>query len=149
MALLNEEQKKPWYLSKTIWIQFLAILAVAWPASAEFIKEYFTEAGIGWALINVILRLISKGKIEIGVTTNMILMPLLLAGVVACGWLGGGDEQSGGGYPDPARVCTQITEENKEQITAEYGRSCKVGDFLSKGAPSCSSSLEKCMKKVY
>jgi hypothetical protein len=56
---------------------------------------------------------------------------------------------TGGGYPDPARVCTQITEENKAQITAEYGRSCKVGDFLSKGAPTCSSTLEKCMSKKY
>lgn len=69
----------------------------------------------------------------------------------ACG-IFGGDENSGGnsgGYPDPARVCTQITPENKEQITAEYGHSCKVGDWLSKGAPSCSSTQEKCMSKVY
>ena len=67
--------------------------------------------------------------------------------------MGGGDENptegNTGGYPDPNRVCTEITPENKEQITAEYGHSCKVGDWLSKGAPSCSSSQEKCMMKVY
>lgn len=71
----------------------------------------------------------------------------------ACGMFGGGDEENGGGstggYPDPNRVCVQITEENKEQMTIELGRSCKVGDFLSKGAPSCSSTLEKCMTKKY
>lgn len=72
--------------------------------------------------------------------------------IAACGMFGGGEEDngsSGGGIPDPARVCTQITPENKEQITAEYGRSCKVGDWLSKGAPSCSSTKEKCMAKKY
>ena len=152
MALI-EENKKPWYLSKTLWMQALAILAVALPVTGPFIQEYFKEAGIGWALINMILRLISKDKIEISAASFKIafLIPLLFA--VSCGVIGGDkpeeDEGASGGYPDPARVCTQITEANKEQITAEYGRSCKVGDFLSKGAPSCSSTLEKCMKKVY
>lgn len=153
MALV-EETKKPWYLSKTLWMQVLAIVAIIIPASAEFIKQYFAEAGIGWALINMILRLVSKDQIEISASTNKlkaIFIPLLLIGAVtACGWFGGGDdEQSGGGYPDPARVCKQVTEENKEALTLEMGRSCKVGDWISKGAPSCSSSLEKCMKKVY
>ena len=153
MALI-EQNKKPWYLSKTLWMQVLAIVAVIVPASGKIIQEYFTEAGIGWALINMVLRLISKDKIEISAASFKItfLIPLLFA--VSCGWLGGGNSDgeepsTGGGYPDPARVCTQITEANKEQITAEYGRSCKVGDFLSKGAPTCSSTLEKCMKKVY
>jgi hypothetical protein len=82
---------------------------------------------------------------------NLLLL-LTLSFTSACGMFGGGDDgggNTGGGYPDPARVCTQITPENKEQITAEYGRSCKVGDWLSKGAPSCSSSQEKCMMKKY
>lgn len=64
MALLDEN-KKPFYLSKTLWLQVLAIVAIIVPSSAEFIKEYFAEAGIGWALINMILRLISKDKLEI------------------------------------------------------------------------------------
>lgn len=78
-----------------------------------------------------------------------ILTLLTISIFSACGIIGGGNESNSGGYPDPARVCTQITPENKEQITAEYGHSCKVGDWLSKGAPSCSSSQEKCMMKVY
>lgn len=151
MAL--NETKKPWYLSKTLWIQVLGIVALIVPASAEFIKEYFSEVGMGWALVNMVLRLISKDKIEISLNSfKVVLIPLLLASAVACGKLGGDNDEednAGGGYPDPSRVCTQITEENKEQITLEYGRSCKVGDFLSKGAPTCSSTLEKCMKKAY
>ena len=64
MAL--NETTKPWYLSKTLWVQVLAIVAIVLPSSSEFIKEYFAEAGMGWALINMILRLVSKDKIEIG-----------------------------------------------------------------------------------
>lgn len=66
MALKSEETKKPWYLSKTLWVQVLAIVAIIVPSSAEFIKEYFSEVGMGWALINMVLRLVSKDKIEIG-----------------------------------------------------------------------------------
>lgn len=150
MALI-EENKKSWYLSKTLWMQALAIVAMIVPASAAFIQEYFSEVGIGWALINMILRLISKDQIEISASSfKVVLIPLLFA-VASCGVIGGDkpEEEQPAGYPDPARVCTQITEANKEQITLEYGHSCKVGDFLSKGAPTCSSTLEKCMKKVY
>jgi inactivated superfamily I helicase len=64
MAL--NETSKPWYLSKTLWVQVLAIVAIVVPSSAEFIKEYFSELGMGWALINMILRLVTKDKIEIG-----------------------------------------------------------------------------------
>jgi len=151
MAL--KQETKPWYLSKTLWIQALGIVALIVPASAAFIQEYFAEAGMGWALINMVLRLISKDKIEISMSSfKMVLLPALLIGAASCGLFEkdpAEEPTTGGGYPDPARVCTQITEANKEQITAEYGRSCKVGDFLSKGAPTCASTLEKCMKKVY
>lgn len=148
MSLKNVQETKPFYLSKTFWMQVLAIVAIILPSSAAFIKEYFSEVGIGWALINMILRLISKDKIEISLNSKMIVIFPLLFALSACG-LGGGDESSGGGYPDPARVCKQVTEENKEALTAEMGRSCKVGDWISKGAPTCSSSQEKCMSKVY
>lgn len=62
---LNETSKQ-WYLSKTLWMQVLAIVAIVLPASKEFIAQYFSELGIGWALVNMVLRLISKDKIEIG-----------------------------------------------------------------------------------
>lgn len=62
---LTKIDSKPFYLSKTLWIQVLGVVALLVPASSAFIQQYFTEAGIGWALINAILRLISKDQIEI------------------------------------------------------------------------------------
>lgn len=60
---------KPWYLSKTILVQILMglamIMAVFVPAAADFIKQYFAEAGSAWALINIVLRLVTKDKVEI------------------------------------------------------------------------------------
>jgi hypothetical protein len=40
MAL--NETSKPWYLSKTLWLQILGIVAVIVPASAGFIAQYFS-----------------------------------------------------------------------------------------------------------
>lgn len=60
---------KPWYLSKTILVNILMgiamIVAVFSPTASEFIKNYFAEAGSAWALINVVLRVVSKDKISI------------------------------------------------------------------------------------
>jgi hypothetical protein len=56
---------KPWYQSKTIWVNALGLVAMIVPQSAAFIAEHFSAVGIGWSLINVVLRLITKGKIEI------------------------------------------------------------------------------------
>lgn len=56
---------KPWYLSKTIWVNVLGLVALIVPQSAAFIGEHFAAAGMGWTLINVVLRLISSGKVEL------------------------------------------------------------------------------------
>jgi len=59
---------KKWYMSKTILMNVLMglamILSVFAPSVSAFIKEYFAEAGMGWALINVILRLITKEELS-------------------------------------------------------------------------------------
>lgn len=59
---------KPWYLSKTILAQLIAALVIIagvfFPPAAEFLKQYFAEAGIGWAMVNVVLRLITKQEIS-------------------------------------------------------------------------------------
>lgn len=58
-------ETKPVYLSKTFWVQILAVIALVIPASSQFIQAHFTEAGMGWAMINVVLRLISKDKVQL------------------------------------------------------------------------------------
>ena len=62
------ENAKPWYLSKTILLQLVGVLVVIIGAYnqnvAEFIKVNFSELGIGWAAINVVLRIITNKQIE-------------------------------------------------------------------------------------
>jgi hypothetical protein len=61
---------KPFYLSKTFWVQVLGVLSLLIgskvPAVAAFIQEYFAELGSGWAFVNIVLRAISKDKLSIG-----------------------------------------------------------------------------------
>lgn len=61
------EQPKPWYLSKAILLNmlmgFAMIVGVFSPAVAAFIQEYFKEMGMGWGLLNIIIRLITKKEI--------------------------------------------------------------------------------------
>lgn len=55
--------KKPFYLSKTLWMQVFAVVALLVPASAGFIGEHLGAAGTGWAIINVVLRVITKKEL--------------------------------------------------------------------------------------
>jgi hypothetical protein len=57
---------KPFYQSKTFWVNVLACVAITVPSSATFIKEHLGETGAAWAMINMVLRFISKDKISIG-----------------------------------------------------------------------------------
>lgn len=63
------ESVKPWYLSKTVLVNILMGLAMIasqfYAPAADFVREYFGEAGTAWALINIILRVISKDKLSI------------------------------------------------------------------------------------
>jgi hypothetical protein len=62
------ENAKPWYLSKTILLQLVGVAAVIIGAYnekvAEFMKVNFSELGIGWAAVNVVLRIITNKQIE-------------------------------------------------------------------------------------
>jgi hypothetical protein len=62
------ENAKPWYLSKTILLQLVGLAVVIVGAYnekvAEFMKVNFSELGIGWAAINVVLRIITNKQIE-------------------------------------------------------------------------------------
>lgn len=60
---------KPWYLSKTILANILMgialIVAQFKPGAQEFVQQYLGVAGSAWAFINIVLRLVTKDKIEI------------------------------------------------------------------------------------
>lgn len=65
---MSEEVKsKPVWLSKTLWVNVLAVVAILVaqfsPEAAEFIKSHFAEIGGGWAVLNTILRLVSKDQL--------------------------------------------------------------------------------------
>lgn len=56
---------KKWYQSKKFYVQLLMLLVMIVPAAQPFVSEYFSEIGMGWALVNIVLRLVSKGKVEL------------------------------------------------------------------------------------
>lgn len=62
-------ETKPIYLSKTFWVQIIGLLILLVgtkiPAVATFLQEQFVTVGTGWAVVNVLLRLVTKGKVEI------------------------------------------------------------------------------------
>lgn len=63
------DSSKPFYLSKTLWLQVIAVavllLSAKLPGVADFLKTNFSEVGAGWAIVNVVLRLISKDQLSI------------------------------------------------------------------------------------
>lgn len=59
------DQTKPFWQSKTLWLQVVGIIAVIVPSTRAIIQEYFAEAGAGWMLINMVLRIVSKDKLSI------------------------------------------------------------------------------------
>lgn len=55
-------EKKPWYLSKMVWLSLFGLVAVVIPQSAEFIKENLSEAGGVFMAANFFLRVFHTGK---------------------------------------------------------------------------------------
>jgi len=66
-VVLPPEEKR-WFESKLIWTNILFGLAMIvgnfYAPAAEFIKSWFSEMGMGWSLLNIILRLITKKEIS-------------------------------------------------------------------------------------
>lgn len=62
-------EQKPFYLSKTLWVNLLAVVGLIVggyvPSVGDFIKQYFSEIGAGWAVVNTVLRIVSKDKISL------------------------------------------------------------------------------------
>jgi uncharacterized membrane protein len=65
--VLNPPVEKKWYESKMIWTNLLMglamILSSFYAPASDFIKLYFSEMGIGWSLLNILMRLITKREI--------------------------------------------------------------------------------------
>ena len=53
------------FQSKTFWMQVLGLVAVMVPQSASFIAEHLGASGAIWAVVNVVLRLVTKEKVQI------------------------------------------------------------------------------------
>lgn len=62
-------ETKPWYLSKTVLVNIIAGLAMILshfvPGAATFLNENFGIAGAGWAILNVVLRVLTKKEISL------------------------------------------------------------------------------------
>jgi hypothetical protein len=67
-VLVPPVEAKKWYESKSVWTNLLMglamIVSVFYAPAADFIRMYFAEAGLGWALLNILLRLITKREIS-------------------------------------------------------------------------------------
>lgn len=76
------ESKKP-YLSKTLWTNALiAIFAIVWPGASEWVQENPSMVISGFAVINMILRLVTKDKLELWV------MLIAMHSTMALQWAG-------------------------------------------------------------
>ena len=65
-ASMSDTISKPWYLSKTFWLNFIVLVAAIVPTPiADFLKSNFDAAAPVWAVINIVLRAISKDKLAI------------------------------------------------------------------------------------
>jgi uncharacterized membrane protein YqaE (UPF0057 family) len=64
MSLPIEAGKKPW-LSKTIWMNVVLAIAAFIPGVHEWIVANDAIVFAFWAVVNIILRLITKDKIQI------------------------------------------------------------------------------------
>jgi hypothetical protein len=63
------ETVKPWWQSKIILVNLLmaiaGVIAVFKPEVAAVIKEYSAESSALWAILNIVLRLITKDRVSI------------------------------------------------------------------------------------
>lgn len=59
------EQKKS-YLSKTLWVNFVvAGCALFAPGAGEYIQGHPEAVLVGFSVLNIVLRMVSKSKLEL------------------------------------------------------------------------------------
>lgn len=78
---------KPFWTSKTFWLNTLALVSTLIPAVGEWVKANPVEFAQAMAAANVLLRFITSGKISLGWDPDgsTKVLPLLLLG---CTWVG-------------------------------------------------------------
>lgn len=57
-------ENKPVWQSKTVWMNLAIALGAFVPPVQQFIVEQPQMVAVIWSVLNIIMRLISKGKIE-------------------------------------------------------------------------------------
>jgi hypothetical protein len=72
---------KKWYTSKVFWVNILALVVMIFPKGKAFVDQYFglDNAAMGWAVINMVLRLLTKGKVEISLLILFFVCGAMLA----------------------------------------------------------------------
>lgn len=66
MAEEAKVETKPAWQSRTVWTNVvLAVLALVSPAAQDFIAHNPDYVAMGWSAINVVLRFVTKDKIEL------------------------------------------------------------------------------------
>lgn len=56
---------KAWYLSKTLWINLIAVASLMVPAVGAYVASHPSAVVDGLGAINVLLRLLSSDKLSI------------------------------------------------------------------------------------
>lgn len=57
---------KPAWQSKTLWMNLIGALAVIfWPAAGDFVAQNPEVVMAAWAAINMVLRWVTKGAVQI------------------------------------------------------------------------------------
>jgi hypothetical protein len=68
--------------------------------------------------------------------------------LAACSLFEGKPEEEKPDAPKPNKTCLHFKDEaTKAAIIAQYGKSCKIGDWWGVGDEKCSSSEAKCKSK--
>lgn len=61
---------KPFYASKTFWLNSIALIAMMFPAAQSWLASNPVEAVAALAAVNVLLRFVTSGKISLGWDTK-------------------------------------------------------------------------------
>lgn len=59
------DSKKPW-LSKTLWINLIMAIAAFFPPVQAYVAAHPETLLVAFSVVNIILRLVTKGAIQIG-----------------------------------------------------------------------------------